>query len=796
MKISLHWLSEYVQWREDNPAKIAAALTEAVGEVDDCETQGEFLENVVIGEILSLTKHPNADKLSLCTVMTDAGEKRVVCGGTNLRVGMHIAFAHIGARVKWHGGEIVTLAPVKIRGEASEGMICAAEELELEGMFVTPPESGERPILDLSHIKGKIGAPLKISLGLTDTIFHIDNHAITNRPDLFSHIGFARELVALGLAVWRDGSAPAYELPKLPKKALATPPTLQNESGKLCPHYFALAIELDACLPTPEWMVRRLQAVGVRSINLAVDITNYVMLEVGSPLHSFDIDDFKGPLTLRLSKKGETVTTLDGKQYSIPESVLVNGDADGIFDLVGIMGGERTSTKHATKRLLFQAAVFEPKTIRRAVVQLGKRTDAATIYEKGVPCSIAKMGLARAVSLLLEHSKGMRITSPLLGWGHEEEKVNTITIDATMFPRLLGIPCTGGDAITMLTSVGCTCKKIKESIHVSVPVWRGDLTQKSDLVEEVARLIGFNNIPASMPIASIQPPKRDTRLQSLRLHAKERGFIELLELSLVSPALLKKFGWDSKDTFSIENPLGEELSLLRPHLLPAIVQTVAREVKNVQSGALRCLEHGHVVMHGKEVHQICFVVASTKKPTLKEEPFLEIGTSLCALLQNIGHTANIVKSVNVPTTPYIHPSRYAEIMIGTTVVGSIYELHPALVQSFDFPGRVGIAELDWSAILAISPMTNLVTPIPKFPAITYDETLPLTSKFDWSALQKKRSSLDPLLTNVEIVDLYEGPNGKTVTLRCTYRSEKDTLTETQAESAHKKFLTLLQSYKE
>jgi len=296
MKISLAWLSDFITWKEKDARLIAERLTAATGEVEDIEEQGLQLAGCCVGKVLTLGKHPNADRLSLCDVATDQGKKHVVCGGTNLRVGMRVAFAHVGTRVKWHGEGMVTLEKTKIRGEESEGMICAAEELQLEQLF---PEATGHEIMDLGDGDEGVGMSLREFLGLTDTILHVDNHAITHRPDLFSQIGFARECVALGLATWKKTKK--IKEPVFPKGAL--PFEMVVEQKKLVPRYCGCTLKVAGLGETPAWMKRRLLATGFRPINLPIDITNYVTVELGMPLHSFDLKDFKGVVHIRSSKE-------------------------------------------------------------------------------------------------------------------------------------------------------------------------------------------------------------------------------------------------------------------------------------------------------------------------------------------------------------------------------------------------------------------------------------------------------------------------------------------------------------
>jgi phenylalanyl-tRNA synthetase beta chain len=323
--------------------------------------QGSLLNKCCVGKVLRIEKHPNADRLSVCDVQTDNGVKKVVCGGTNLRTGMRVAFAHTGATVRWHGTDMVTLEKTKIRGVESEGMICAAEELDLASRFPSKPEDGERAIIDMGDSDEGVGVSLAEYLRLGDTVLHIDNHAITHRADLFSHYGFAREFVALGLGKWKKTKVESGKLKVESKKKTSTfnsqlstfnfpkkdlPFQCLVDDKTLVPRYTACLLEIDNIGETPDWMKKKLEATGWRSINLPIDITNYVATELGMPLHSFDADDIQGDMHIRGAKQGEKIVTLDTVDRVLPEGAIVMNDDIGIFDLFGItrMPTSRTQT--------------------------------------------------------------------------------------------------------------------------------------------------------------------------------------------------------------------------------------------------------------------------------------------------------------------------------------------------------------------------------------------------------------------------------------------------------------------
>lgn len=777
MKISRDWLSDFIDWIETDPEVVADRITRGMGEVDEVEKQGAIMENVVVGKILTLGKHPNADKLSVCTVETDRGVKKIVCGGTNLKEGMLVALAHVGATVKAGGKEMFTLTKAKIRGEESEGMICASEEIDIESMFPPKPEDGARPVADLTSRGFKPGTPLQKALGLCDVIFHVDNHAITNRPDLFSVVGVARELVAMGVATWKK--EPTLPATKFAKDNI--PFGLKNDAPDLVPYYEAALLHVDASGPSPEWMQRRLTACGWRPISLIVDVTNYVLMEVGMPLHAFDADDFRGELHIRTAKKGEKITTLDEKQRDLPDGAIVMSDDAGIFDLFAIMGGLRTSQKPTTRNIFLQAGIPDPVTIRRTTIAMAHRTDAATVYEKGVMPVTSSMGLRRALELLAAHGKDFRIQSKLVTWGKGTAQ-KAVKVDREKIVGYIGAPIDGKRVKKILTDLGCTVKGTSTALTVTPPLWRRDITHVQDLAEEVARVYGYANVVPTMPEASIVPPTRDVRVNMIRDGLKEERATELLHLAFTSPATVKKSGGDPSKAVSIENPIGEELSLMRMSLVPALLETAGREVTRGQIESVKFFEYGQVFAPGVERPELAFVIAAKGKTTLKEDPTLIAKADLTRAMKSAGYALTFIqKKDHLP--PFAHAGRSAEIRCSEKSIGLLTEVAPHMRKGFDLPSRAAIAVIDLQALLAIEPHVLIASGLPAFPPIEFDETVELP-KTSLSSLVKRLAAINPLLRNVAVVNLYEGDIGKRLTLRFTYRADDRTLTQEEVEKIH------------
>lgn len=805
MKISLNWLQDFITLTVTDPEEIGRRLTAGVSEVDEVEVLGRYLAHCCVGKIASVAKHPKADRLQLCDVETDQGLKRVVCGGTNVRVGQCVAFAHVGAKVKWHGGEELVLEPAVIRGEASAGMICAAEELELGAKFPPLPEHGERPVVDLGEAAAAhVGRPLQEYLGLNDVVFHIDNHAITHRADLFSHLGFAREFVALGLAQWKKEAKTVT--PKLPT---AKPPfTCDVEDLALVPRYSAVLLEIDAPGETPVWMRERLEATGWRSISLPIDITNYVMMETGMPHHAFDADDFRGNLHIRRAKKGERITTLDGEDRALSEGALVISDDTGIFDLFGIMGGQRTSTKAGTKRIWLQAAIPDPVSIRRAVIAMGHRTDAATVYEKGVPKHMSRVGLLRAIALFLELVPGARIVSDLSTWGDDPEPTS-ISLPLPYVTRMLGTDVSEDTIKQIFRDLEFDTRKgaNTDTLVVTPPLHRlGDIRGPHDLVEEIGRVVGYDAIPAELPKSLGVLPPRNFRYHQLRDQLARAGFTEIVPVSITGPEQLKRASLSPESAVRINDPLGEELSVLQTSTVPAILEHAERNVGHSRQG-LRTFHPAKVFAAPHHEHRECSVLFTTPKTgAVGELPFYALKAHLHSVFAALGYALEALPARTNP--PYGHPGRSADLFVPVSVasggeehpslpIGQLYELHPDLCERYGLPARTAGATLQLDEFLMHVQAPVVPKPLPLYPAISYDVTFPVGARQSATDLLKTFRGAHEFLENVTVVDAYSPtpatPQDYQLTLHFTYRAADRTLSEAEVKPVHEKVLARAQN---
>ena len=787
MKISLSWLGEYITFTESDPQKIADAITAHTAEVDEIEVQGKLLENCCMGKILSIAKHPDADRLNVCEVLTDKGTQTVVCGGTNLRVGMRVGFAHVGANARMPDGGLLKLESIKIRGVESNGMICAASELELEDLYPPTEDQGKKPIIDFGDGDENVGKPLGEVLGLDDIILHIDNHAITQRADLFSHLGFAFECVAIGIATWKN--MPEFTQPEFTHDPL--PFTMKVESKHLMPRYCSCMITIDDLGETPEWMKRKLAAVGWRPLNLPIDITNFVASEIGVPLHSFDADDIKGTVHMRVSKKGEKITTLDNQERTLPDGAMILSDDEGIFDLLGIMGGLRSSTKPTTRHIYLHSASLDPVAIRNTVIATGHRTDAATVYEKGVPHITTQIGFYRAVQLFLDLVPGARISSEQESVG-DNGTAKPIDLFVDRVCSVLGVTIDAAAMTKILTDLAFEVSdKGKGVLAVTPPLHRlGDITGPHDLTEEIGRIYGYNNIENTLPSASIQPPKRDTRLHAMRDRLVDQDFTELLPLSLIGPDLLKKAKIDVEGTTELVNPLGHETSIMAPSTIPALLEQAGKNMLEV-SDSLKTFHVSTVFAGGSDSHtELGALVAMRSSADLLSDPLLTLKQEVTSAVEQAGYTVTIDVSSDVPS--FASKGRCADLHVNGEVVGTLFEIHPDVCSNFDLPSRAAGLTINVTALFGHAATEVVYGSIPEFPAVRYDTTVSMSHSKSVAAVLTQIRESSPLLESAEVVDLYgkESDDYK-LTIRCLYRSAEKTLTEEEAKKEFAKVEKIL-----
>jgi len=785
MKISLNWLSDFIDLKVKDPQKIVDLLTERSAEVERFICEKDKYNHIVVGEILEIKKHPHADKIKITKTKINKNKiAQIICGGSNISVGQKVVVALPGALI----GEI-KIKQCKIRSEESCGMICSKKELELgseEGkkIFVLPKEF-------------KVGQNLTEAMKLNDTILDIDNTAITNRGDLFAHFGFAREFVALGLGKWKKGKKDYLAtITKLEKKSLKQKISFQLDfpQKEICPHWCGVELSNIKLAPSPNWMQKRLLSCGIRSINNIVDVTNYIMLEMGTPLHAFDTDKLIGKtLTTRLSKKGEKITTLDGKKHLLPLNSIIMEDQKNIFDLCGIMGGESSAINEKTKNILLHSPIYDKVKIRKTALSLNHRTDAAVIFEKGVPRDINYFALLKAVELILKICPTVKIKSEFKSIENIKTKPKIIKLKKELIERILCTKLQDKKIIEILTSLDFKVEKKKDYFSIKVPSHRqGDVNIAEDLAEEVARIFGFNNIKTFPPLFSLSENSlsKERRLQE-KLDQKfiEHNFFEILTFSFLGPNLLAKAKF-KKNSSSIEvsNPLSIDQSLMRENLLPNILQIAEKNIRFKEN--FRIFETGKVFQKQnsfcKEKKQIAGIL-------VKEDYFINKG-----ILENIFNEklkAEITFTFNQNPLLLLEKNESAQIMLQNKIIGQIGHLNKEVLENFSLPYS-SVFFIDLDQFLEIKEKEIIFQSLPTFPSVKEDISILAPLDLPAEKIISLFKNIDPLIFKTEILEVFIGQeiakNQKSITLSFQFRSKEKTLNENDINYLNKKIEKVLQ----
>ncbi|MFO7773717.1 MAG: phenylalanine--tRNA ligase subunit beta [Dehalococcoidia bacterium] len=809
MKVSLKWLADYVNI-ELAPKELADRLTMAGLEVKDIQTVGDTWDNVVIGEVIALNPHPNADRLKLATVDLGTQQVTVVCGAPNIGPGQRVPFARIGARlIDAHSEKIMSLKPAKIRGVVSEGMVCSEKELGIsdshEGILVLPPEA-------------PVGTPLGAYLG--DTVLDLDT--TPNRPDCLSVIGVAREIAALtGQPLCL--SPIHYEESEDSISSLASVDIVEPD---LCPRYCASLITGIKIAPSPGWLQRRLNICGMRPINNVVDVTNYVMLEYGQPLHAFDYHKLKGrQIIVRRARNGETITTLDGAERSISPDMLVIADKEEAVAVAGIMGGLYSEVTDETDAILLESANFNQMAIRRGCGYLQVQSEASIRFEKGLNSELPPLPLKRATQLLLELAGG-RAARGVIDVYPGELKPKPVLLPAREVERLSGLEVNIVEILKVLRALGFECRETDSDsqIAVSVPYWRSDIKCAADLVEDVVRIIGYERVPitrlgSTLPQqqSKLSPPAQRSNLKKkLRNILTGFGFQEILTYSLVSLDKLQKLSPRLElriPPLKVANPMTREQEYLRTNLRAGILATLAHNQKFEPAG-IRLFEMGKVFLPNNPP-----VIASDAKQSRVEKELPQEKEMLCAVLsgprldlswhtdkemldffdakgvvENLLHQSGLKANFDFSDDETLFPGREAHISVDDDKVGIVGELHPKVAQAFELSGSVYLVEVDLEKLLTKVSGRKEYQPVPRFPRVTRDIALVVDEQVNYQRVESIIEGF-PLVTQVTLFDLYRGnqiPGGnKSFAIRITFQSLSHTLTDEEVDQTQVQMLDTL-----
>ncbi len=784
---SFDWLKEYVDLKE-TPEQLAARVSLSGPGVERLYPQGVELEKIIVGKVLEVGPHPNADKLRIAIVQVSKQQTaHIVCGGSNLAVGQWVAVAQVGASVRWHGeGDPIVLQPAEIRGVKSEGMICAANEI---GLFDAFPH-GEKEILDVGEaLAGQSlvpGMPLAQALGLVGDVV-MDIEVTSNRPDAFGMVGLARECATIlnRPFTWKPSS-----LPKGGKQTLS----VQVEDKALCPRYMAVRVEGVTVGHSPWWLKRRLLSAGIRPINTVVDITNYVMLEIGQPMHAFDASTLSGgELHVRRARLQETLEALDGKRYSLTDSMLVIADAEKPVAVAGVMGGEHTGVTSATTSIVFEAAAFDDVSVRRTARALNLYSDAQLRFEKGLSTEFLPVALARAVELCLTLCGGT-VATKVADVRAKAYKPRTYKIPVARVQEIVGVDIPEKEMVAILKRLGfevrLTGKAVKKQLVATVPYWRDhDIEDGRDLVEEIARVYGYGAIPGVLPVGQPTRPT-DPELQweeRMRALAKGAGFTETYTYSFISRELAKKAGFNPQKMLPLANPLSAEFEVMRTSLVPSLLQVVQENQERFR--AMRLFEVAHVYVPSSEtegwralpneVLTCSLAILGGDSAWREAKGFVEHLFADWGIQQ--------VRWVPVTEEALWHPGRTVQAFQGEHLLATIGEIHPEIAARFKIEGRLACADLALEEIFAHATTTKRYVPLPVFPEAKRDLAFLVDRDAACAALAATMQEASTLLTQVEWFDTFMGkgvPEGKkSVAFHLTFATPDRTLASSEVDVA-------------
>lgn len=793
MQVSLNWLNEYVSIHL-NPNELANRLTMAGIEVENVVKTGDALGGVVVGEIVSLSPHPNADKLSLCIVETGRGTCPVVCGAHNIKRGDKVPLAAVGTQLP----SGISIRKAKIRGELSEGMLCSEAELALgndeSGIMILSPEA-------------QVGQPIHLALGLEDYI--LDISLTPNRPDCLSIIGVARQIAAITQQTVR---LPAIHM-KEKGEHINQLTSVTIEAPDLCPRYSARIISRITIGPSPFWMRRRLESGGMRSINNVVDATNYLLLEMGQPLHAFDLDllDEKR-IVVKRCNPGEQFTTLDGKERILPQDSLMICDGLRPVALAGIMGGLNTEVSAKTQTVLLESAYFSPPGILRTSKKMGIRTESSQRFEKGVDPQGVTIALHRAAQLIAELA-GAEVNPGFID-NHPSPVAPppAINLSTQRTNAILGTRFTKDEIKQTLGRLAFTVHdRDDDQLTATPPSYRVDVKESIDLIEEVAQLSGYENISATLPPTPNHPHKEEKSLlleKKAKDHLTQQGYNEIITYSFVSPAELERLNLPAHDhrmtMLNILNPLSEDQSAMRTTLIPGLLTTMRNNIhqKNLD---LKLFEIGQVflVREKDELPEERKMLAALATGLYQEESwniekrevdFYDLKGCLEHLLDEL-HLTNYSFSP-CQDSPILHPYKALDIIMNHEKVGIMGETHPQLLDNFQLPQKAYIFELSLSPLIPHFSVHGGFRHLPKYPPVYRDIALVIDEQ---TSAQTVCDTIDKFknkcIEEIKVFDYYKGksiPAGKkSLAYRLKYQAYDRTLTDIEVNALHEELIKIL-----
>ncbi len=781
MNLSRKWLNEFVQI-DASDRDFAEAMTLSGSKVEVTFDLSAEISNVVVAKVLSMKKHENSDHMWICMMDTGSGEPvQIVTGAQNVKVGDLVPAALHKSTLP--GG--VKIEKGKLRGEVSNGMLCSFKELGLDQRdFPTAFEDGIWILSDDPELgELKVGQDICSAVGLDD---HVVEFEITpNRPDCLSVIGLAREAAA-------TFDAPlTLHTPCVKGGAdgnLTDLLQVETQDPDLCPRYTARMVRNVKIAPSPKWMRERLRAMGVRPINNIVDITNYVMLEYGQPMHAFDYRYVQGgKIIVRRAKDGEELTTLDGVVRKLNGDHLVIADRERAVGLAGIMGGMNSEIVEDTADVVFESACFDGACIRKGALALGMRTEASAKCEKGLDPQNTLPAVDRACELVELLGAG-EVVNGFIDIVNHLPETTVLKLESDKINALLGTDISMADMQTILRKVGFGV----EGDKVTVPSWRADVLRMADLAEEVARFFGYNNIPCTLMRGQTTQGgyNESQKLENLLGETcRSFGYDEIITYSFISPTYYDKIGWSAEDqrrrSFKILNPLGEDTSIMRTTVLPSMLEILTRNY-NYRNRNVKLYEVGRIYLPGTGDGLACESKILSMGTYGDDTDFFTVKGHIAALLGTI--RAEGVTFEPCSDNPSYHPGRCATVWSGEECIGVFGQIHPLVAQNYGVDAELYCAELSFDKLMAVKGCDPEYTPLPKFPSVTRDIAVVCEEAVTVGALEKVIAKASKgLLREIKLFDIYRGKGvdegKKSVAFNLVFRADDRSLTGEEVDKA-------------
>jgi len=815
MKISLNWLKQYVDIPADlDPKELALKLSLSTVEVEAVVDLGNCLQDVVVGRVAKITKHPSADKLSVAEIDIKKQKLQVVFGQmANVEEGDLVPVA-IAPTTLPSGALVETKM---IRGIQSQGMLCLDSELMAEG----------QEVLTRFPKETTIGSLVKDILSLDDIIFDIDNKSITHRPDLWGHYGLAREVASLLNKKLKDLKTEKISQDNQVDLKI----TIEDKDN--CSRYLGLVLGGISIEPSPFWLRRLLTSVGVRPVNNVVDITNYVMLELGRPSHAFDRKAIIGDaIIVRRAHSNEKFIGLDGVARRLSVAMCLVCDSERPVDLAGIIGGQNSQINESTSEIILELANFNPTSIRKTANQLGLRTEAAARFEKSLDPTLVELGLMRLVTLIKELIPAAKVISKIVDVNYETLEPRTIELPLDFLHKKIGLAIPKKEVINILESLSFVVQEKKDNLIVTPPSFRvaKDIASPEDLVEEVARIYGYSNIAQAMPTVPMTPPAINEELAVERrvknLLTKGLGVTEVANHSFTSLKKINLLGLKIEDHLELLNSFSEEQQYLRGNLLENLLQNLSDNVRfydrfNIfEIGRVYANQTGHYRFNNKRQEFLPKqdkYLAGLVYNKEKAEVFYRVKGLVEAILENLEISYEFTCSQSslpwLAFGPGAHQTEalgprhrrdssarggrgaFLEVRAGQQAIGYLGLLNQRLLDELSINGQAAVWELNFNELVKYTQDKKQYQTLPKYPGIIYDIALALPKTVLWEEIKKEVSETSPLVKKVELFDVYEmksfGPDQKSLAFHVYFQSPERTLVAAEAEGLRQKIVNLL-----